>query len=168
MCQRSTGRTYLPCRPTALSSQFHHERCGSSLIPHDIPRVSIPEISFQSCRQNSMARVPLNPPPHDSHRKQGCVFETQCFKSQHSRAANRNGQTRMARSFCLLGYLPLRPLRLCGETQEPGQLPGTARRGCLAKAPSSQRLDQTEEGFVVSLVWFRSSERCIRGKHLLA
>jgi hypothetical protein len=25
------------------------------------------------------------------------------------------------------GYLPLRPLRLCGETQEPGQLPSRFR-----------------------------------------
>ena len=146
MCQRSTGRTYLPCRPTALSSQFHHERFGSSLIPHDIPRVSIPEMSFQSCRQNSMGRVPFNPPPHDSHRKQGCVFETQCFKSQHSHAANRNGQARMALSFCLLGYLPLPPLRLCGETQEPGQQPGPPKEGFSPRRQARKGWSQTRKG----------------------
>jgi hypothetical protein len=35
----------------------------------------------------------------------------------------------MALSFCLLGYLPLRPLRLCGETQEPGSYQGPPEEG---------------------------------------
>ena len=63
-----------------------------------------------------------------------------------------------------LGCFPLRPLRLCvesqvrGEAQEPGQLPGNARRGFLAKARSSQRIVPNVERFVVLLVWLRRSE----------
>ena len=71
------------------------------------------------------------------------------------------------------GCFPSRPLRLCGETQEPVTVTRTAKRGFLAKAPSSQRpssqrIVPNEERFVVSLVWLRRSVRCIRGKHFLA
>jgi len=56
------------------------------------------------------------------------------------------------------GCSPLRPLRLCGESQAPGQQPGNHGRGFLAKAPSSPRTVPNEERFVVLLVWLRRSE----------
>ena len=37
-------------------------------------------------------------------------------------------------SSCLHGYLPLRPWRLCGETQDPGQLPGPPKEGFSPRA----------------------------------
>jgi hypothetical protein len=43
-----------------------------------------------------------------------------------------------------------------------------SRQGAkLAKAKLTEDRPN-EEGFVVLLVWLRSSERCIRGKHFLA
>ena len=50
----------------------------------------------------------------------------------------------------------------------PSSNQNRAKRGFLAKAPSSQRLVPNEEWYVVLLVWLRSSERCIRGEYFLA